>query len=637
MIIGGVVVVALVVVGVTAPIWLRPIVEARASAAINRKVTIGKLAIHLSPFQVVATDIVVAGTTQSQPFAAVAQIAATLDLRPALHLRTPNIPDVSIDRLNVEAIQNSDGSNNYTFQLPPASPKPSPGPEIGVVHISDSHAHLLMAKQDADINLTLHTDNAASDDNNDGAIIGDVSGTYKKQKVDGHLKAGALLNLRDPSHPYPIDAMIENGDTRFTAAGAAVDPFHMHGASIKVTLKGQNLADLYAITGVPIPPTPPYDFSSAIDYQSGIIRLANLVGRLGSSDVQGELDVDTSKPRNVLSGELLSHKVDLEDLAGFIGSQPGRSDTPNQTAAQKQAVAKAEASRQLIPNVRIDISKIRSTDFHIGFRSEAIVGKSVPFDSLAARINIVDGHIKVTDLKAGVGKGQILAQIDMAPIQQGKEDTIHTVADFKFQQLDVGRMLSSTGFIRGAGTLGGAMNLNANGRSLSEMLSQGDGHAALFMAGGNVSSLIIDLSGLHLGDASLSALGIPNRDPVQCLIGDLALTKGILKAQTVLLETDSDQTSLTGDIDLRNETIDARLRTQPKHFTIVTFNTPIDISGKLKSPSIRPEAGELGARGAGAVGLGLLFPPAALLATIQFGIGDNNACASLVKAGEAKR
>ncbi len=337
-----------------------------------------------------------------------------------------------------------------------------------------------------------------------------------------------------------------------------------------------------------------------------------------------------------MSGSVLSHKVDLEDVAGFIGSQPGRDNTPGQTAAQQQAVAKAEASTQLISNLPMDIPKIHSADFHMTYRGETIIGKSVPFDSLAARIDIEEAHIQVTDLRVGIGRGRLLGQIDMTPMTEGSAENFRTVAVLRVQNIDVGHMLSKTDLIRGTGTLGGQINLQSKGKSLAEILTRGDGHVALFMSGGNVSSVVIDLSGLHLGEAVLSALGIPDRMPVNCLIADMSLANGVLQSQTVLLDTDTNRVTLDGSIDLRSEMINARLRTQAKHFTIATLAAPFTVTGRLKSPNVAPEIAELGARSAGAVGLGLLFPPAALLATIQLGIGDDNACVTLVKHGQAR-
>jgi len=627
---GGGIVVLLAVGALTTPLWLRPVVQAQASATLGRNVRIGALAVHVFPMRIVATDIVVAGGADAPPLATVAKIATTLDIAPIWHLQLPAIPEIAITGMDVQAVQTQAGDNNYTLNVPPDSGGPTLA--IGVVRFTDSQAHLLMPQLGADLTLVVHTDAAS-----DGEIIGELSGVYRGQKATGHIKTGGVLSLRDGAQAFPIDVLVQSGASRFSLAGTMLDPLHLGGAKLKVGLKGQDLARLYPLTGIPFPPTTPYDLSSALDFDGSTLHFTNIAGRLGNSDLQGNLDLDIRPQRPVMSGSLLSHKVDLEDLAGFIGSQPGRDNTPGQTPDQQQAVAKAEASAQLIPNLPMDIPKIRSADFHVIYRGESIIGVSVPFDSLAAKIDIDDGHIHVTDLRVGVGRGQILGQIDMTPINEGAEDSFHTVADIRLQNVDVGRMLSKTDLVRGTGTLGGQIHLESKGKSLAEILTRGDGHVALFMAGGDVSSLVIDLSGLHLGAAVLSALGIPDRAPVRCLIGDLSLANGVLQTQTVMLDTDKNRTTLDGSIDLRNEIINAQLRTQPKHFTIATLATPFAVTGRIKSPDFAPEVAELGARSAGAVGLGLLFPPAALLATIQLGIGEDNACVSLVKDGQKAR
>ena len=73
------------------------------------------------------------------------------------------------------------------------------------------------------------------------------------------------------------------------------------------------------------------------------------------------------------------------------------------------------------------------------------------------------------------------------------------------------------------------------------------------------------------------------------------------------------------------------LRTDAKHFTIGSLSTPIRIAGPFKNLSVSPDVGELAVRGGAAVGLGLLFPPAAVLPTIQLGLGKNNDCGQLIE------
>jgi uncharacterized protein involved in outer membrane biogenesis len=146
------------------------------------------------------------------------------------------------------------------------------------------------------------------------------------------------------------------------------------------------------------------------------------------------------------------------------------------------------------------------------------------------------------------------------------------------------------------------------------------------MAGGNLSALLVDLAGLEFGNALLSALGIPNRAEIRCFALDMPLHHGVLDTKTFLLDTTEARVTATGTINLATEALDLKLKTASKHFSIGTLPTPIDVTGTFKKPSVAPEAGPLAARVGAAVGLGILFPPAALIPTIQFGTGDNNAC-----------
>jgi uncharacterized protein involved in outer membrane biogenesis len=629
----GVLVLILLIAIVTLPIWIRPFVETAATSALGRSVTIDKLSVSPARYpRITASQIAVASSpdvSDVEHFATIDELAITFDLAPLLHLKMPAIPDISVNGANVTAVETKPGVNNYTFKATSTGnpSKPAALPEIGAIHIRDSHAHVVMSSVAADVNIAIHTEDR-TDGNPNGSIVGDVTGTYSHQPITGHLIGGAILNLRDATHPYPIDIRLANGPNKLSLTGTVSDPLKFAGADVKLDIAGQDLAALYPLIGIPVPPTPPYHVTSMVDYAAGSIQLTKIAGRMGNTDLNGELSIDTKPVRPVLDGALSSRKVDLQDLAGFIGSQPGRVNTPGQTQAQRQAVAAAIASPKLIPDMQIDIPKIRSADFHITYRGDSFIGGSVPFDNLALKLDIDDGHIRLTNLRVGVGKGQIAGFVDMAP----GSDNVVTKADLEFQRLDVGRLLAAAKVVHGDGVLGGRATLNSTGKSLSEILIRGNGTLSLFMAGGgNISALIIDLSGLQLADATLSALGLPNRQQVRCLIGDLTLAQGSLQTKTLILDTDADRTSGQMSVDLRSEKITARLRTDAKHFTIGSLPTQINISGTLKDPSFAPDPVELGARGAAAVGLGLLFPPAALLPTIQLGTGEDNACTTLAK------
>jgi len=99
----------------------------------------------------------------------------------------------------------------------------------------------------------------------------------------------------------------------------------------------------------------------------------------------------------------------------------------------------------------------------------------------------------------------------------------------------------------------------------------------------------------------------------------------------MVLDTKAANVTGSGTINLRSEALDLQLKTEAKHFSIGSLPGPINIGGTLKNPSIRPGA-ETVARGAAAGVLGaLLTPLAALLPTIQLGLGEDNNCAALIR------
>lgn len=155
-------------------------------------------------------------------------------------------------------------------------------------------------------------------------------------------------------------------------------------------------------------------------------------------------------------------------------------------------------------------------------------------------------------------------------------------------------------------------------------------------SGGNLSALLVDLSGLEFGNALLSALGVPTRTQIECLVTDFVLKNGEAESRLTMLDSEEARIGIVGGIDLRHETLDLTLRTVAKHFSVGSLPALIGIKGTLASPSVQPDLSETGARAAAAAGLGVLLTPlAALLPTIQTGIGEDGACAGLVREAQA--
>jgi uncharacterized protein involved in outer membrane biogenesis len=655
--------------------WLIPIIEPRASAALGREVTLEHLHVKLGRTVVVTAEGVVVGNpegfTDPTPFARVNRLAAAVNVWDWWKGGPLTLPWIEADKpvLNIRAMP--DGRTNYAFDTggdTPADPqaKPSPPPQIGALRIHDGQGKVVLPKLRADFDLRIATEEEAKPGpeaeaaaaepastmviaenglplppppapevpedavaemipalrSEPSRIVASAEGTYAGQPISARLVGGGLLQLREAEKPWPVQLRLNNGPTNVALQGTVSDPLHFKGAALQLVLAGPDLGLLTPLTGVPFPQTPRYRVAGALDYAADRIRFSNMKGTVGNSDLNGEVAVLPRDPRPDVTLDLNSRLVDLDDLAGFIGGTPGDS-------------APAKPNARVLPDTPVNMPKLTAADVHVKFRASAIRGgRRQPLDNLRAEVDVTNGNVDIHPISFGVGRGQMLFTGKLSPVNG---EGLRADVKAQFQRLDISKLMSAAGS-EGGGALSGRAELRATGKSVAELLGTGDGRVTLTTSGGNLSALLVDLSGLRLANAILSVLGIPSRTNLQCFIADFRLQDGTLNTQSMIIDTDEAIITGEGNVNLMREQIAYRLRTQSRDFTIGALSTDIRIGGTFRDPNVLPDPVELGTRGGAAVALGLINPLLAILPTIQFGTDEDSGCKSLAgRAGATRR
>jgi uncharacterized protein involved in outer membrane biogenesis len=620
---------ALVTAGIAAIVWLwdwnwfRPLVEAKASAALGRAVSIERLSVN--PGRV--TGVTVLGVKVANPsgftaggpdFITIPRLSFSFE--PVTWWRTGQltVDAVDADQPSIDIEQTSDGRGNWI------APGGSSDLRIGEVAIQGGAAHVHVVREESDVTMSIATSHTAAGD----TLVIDGKGTHARQPVTFHAVGGALLSLRDATKPYPIDLELANGDTHATLKGHIQDPLALTGADLNLMFSGPDMALLLPLTGIATPSTPPYRISGRLDFENGNVTFSKIAGRVGATDLNGELDVDPRGARPIVKANLFSHHVDPADLGGFIGAMPGRKTTPGETPKQVADMRRAEASPKVLPTAPVSMSKLLAADVHLIYRGEKIVGQALPFDAIEVKMDIEDGHIKLDPLHVDIGDGSLNGTIELTPVSgQPVAGLMDTDVDITAKNVDISRLLSSAKLGSGQGPIDGTAKIKGRGSSFATVLAHGDGgFRAVMPKGGDVNALLVDLMGLELGSAFFAAIGVPDKEAITCAVADFALKSGIFASRELEVSTTGHLISGGARIDLANERLEMTLRTDPKHFTIGKLATPIIIYGSFKDLHYAP-APELTARAGAAVALGVLFPPAALLPTIQFGVGDASPCA----------
>jgi uncharacterized protein involved in outer membrane biogenesis len=525
------------------PYCITPLLERYVSASLAHPVTIRDLALHWGASTTLIADDVVIGNPpgfarDEEPLAQVARLAIEIDLAASLRRHAVVIASVEIEQPTIRAIETENGQENY--RLPSTS-----RPRIGRIEVLHGRAHVSLAGLHTDLTLTFATERGPGEAGST-KIVAEAKGRFASGPVEAQFASGMPSFALDTSETIPIEMTVQSQSTQASVKGTVQDPFSRRRATGEFLIAGPNMALLTPLTGASFPITPPYKLTGKLDIASDVYRITEAKAQLGRSEAEGDLTVTTRPGQRVeITAQVLSHNIDLRDLGRPVGSKPG--------PERKSSVSPRVLSREPLHLARLDWA-----DVHLTARAQRIQGGSLPLDNLAVGIDIVDGEITFHQLNIGIGQGRISGDIRLTP---RADETLQTRADLQLERVDVSRLVLASGGTPASGSLNGAVHLAGAGRSIAEILAGADGAASVWMLRGDLSSLLVDLAGLRLGSALLSALEGSPTTHVECFLADLALRRGILSTRTLLLDTADAVTEGTGEMDLGQERIQIRLRT----------------------------------------------------------------------------
>jgi uncharacterized protein involved in outer membrane biogenesis len=121
--------------------------------------------------------------------------------------------------------------------------------------------------------------------------------------------------------------------------------------------------------------------------------------------------------------------------------------------------------------------------------------------------------------------------------------------------------------------------------------------------------------------------------PINCAATDMAATDGLFDMRLFVFDTDDAVVNVAGTVNLASEKLDLDVKPHTKGLRVLSLRSPLYVRGTLKNPDVGVHAGPLLARGAGAVALGTVAAPAALLALIAPSHDDetDNTCRTVLQ------
>ena len=462
-------------------------------------------------------------------------------------------------------------------------------------------------------------------------------GRYRTMPMNLRVRAGSTLPLlQDPDVatdaawvPVRVEGTVASARLLFDGQAAAMlGTPRLDGA---LRFQGRSLAEVGQPLGITLPQTPPFDLRGRLSQDAGVWRLQASRATIGSSRLAGDLQFHQRTSPRRLTGQLTGPKLALADLGPAIGGEGGTARKPAQQVAQGRVLPQRRFD---LPSLKVMDADVQVAIDEIDFGTEAMA----PLKQLKTRILLDAGVLRLDDLHATVSGGQFsgmtqldantqpanwkarldIAGVDVAGWMRGlRKDAAPPAPSANAtkalkqerEQAREGGEQAVRSYV--TGVLSAKLDVRGAGNSTADILGSLDGPVDLRLRDGTLSHLATEAMGLDVAQA----LGVLIRGdhplPLRCARFDMVARNGVMEPRLAVIDNRDSTVRITGNVNLRDETMSLRLVTQPKDWSPISLRTPITVNGTLGKPAVGIEARNLAGRLLGAVALGVVAGPAA--------------------------
>ena len=484
------------------------------------------------------------------------------------------INDLSINKPELFLLKNKKGDTNWNFSDRKADSNALDLPIIFEnLHIISGIFHYYDGIRD--MNFEGGVDSLKGSGGWQLPITIESKGSYQHKTLNLQASAGSYSELRSEKQPYPIKLNMAFGQTEIAIHGTVNHPLQVADPQLNLSLKGPDIAELFPLTGIPLPPSSAYKITGNLSRHDTTWRFDHFNGEIGHSDLQGTVLVNPKLEPLYFNMDLFAKTLDLADLSGFIGGEP---NLPDQSVTEDDA---------LIPDHRFDLKQIRAANGKARLRATNIINKEVPLTNFDGQLSLNNGVLKFEPVTFGIDEGRVNLWMS-AYGSRNPEDVdiqIHVI------DLSLSKLIRKVNDIQKTlGKINGKLQLKGTGNTLKDILSSSNGEAYLVQFDGKISALIVELIGLDIVHALGYYILGDTQIPILCAVVDVNIKDGIAQSKTLLLNTRDSVVHGNGYLSFKNESFELAMTPYPRDFSPLTLRSTLKFSGSILKPkfSINP-------------------------------------------------
>ncbi len=472
------------------------------------------------------------------------------------------VRDLRLEGLDLRLKRDIDGHANWYWKAPGTLPGKG-APLVYALSVPDAHVTVDDDRRHLVYDGTL-TVTAADAPRLSIVARGHLNGRNVILRIDGDPLATVSREK-----PYQFDLEERSGDSGITGHGSLLRPFDFRLLEGTFAARGPDLKDLYFLVGALLPNTGPYRLSGKVARHYTQFSLTDLLATTGESDMRVTLVSELfASGQSHVNIDLASQRLRLSDLG---------------PRAAGRAAGPSEAKPLVLPETELRIAGVRRTNSDVTFHARELDAGPLTFHSVAGKMSIVYGEVKVPALSAMLPDGKISAHgvFDARP-------TIPTASlDLAVSRLRIGQLFRKDPTQPPLdGLLDGHVALSGRGRSVHELAASANGTMVVALPQGVMRASLAELAGANLRGLELLLSRSRKETPIRCAVASLRAHDGTLVARQLTIDTDRMLISGGGSIQLGTEALDLRIEGEPKGVRLLRLSGPLSIHGTLRRPAL---------------------------------------------------
>ena len=548
----------------------------------------------------------------------VEDLRASVRLGPLLggHLE---MPLVAVTRPRAVLISTEDGRQSW--RLDPDAPDDGQGlklPPINRLLIQDGQ--ITLDEQGRNIKLQATINAREGSDERAGFHL-DGEGTVNGTPLTVTVRGGPFINIRR-NRPYTFHGEIAGVGTRLVADGSITRPFDLGHFNATLRLQGRDLADIYLLTGITTPNTPPYRLAGKLTRDNAKFTFADFSGRVGSSDLAGDVVVNRVDDRLRVEADLRSRLLDIDDLMAVLGAEPRVTSGGN-------TVVTSGAPGRLLPDAPLNVDRLRVMDGTLRYKAARVKRNDLDVRQVDIGADLKSGILNLDPVAFAFNRGELRGTAKI----NATRDTPYSAVDFRLRGYPLESIIPArNGVPTVTGRALGRARLEGAGASIHDFAAGSKGTISLVVPQGRMRAAFAELMGVHVL-AGLFKLDDDSTAEIRCAVADFTVSGGTATAKTFVVDTTPVLAQGSGTIDLGAETINLRIDGETKEPRLVRLWAPILVQGPLTGPKVDVDRGAVAAQvGVGAILGALINPFAALAAFVDPGLAEDANCGALISS-----